>query len=114
MVGLVFAVGSAVAPVCVIDILLLVVLPFLFRPNELVLDSLDPPPILSLRSVAVAPLNFVDVGEGWFRDEDLEGTLSRLRPFCGTSNVSLSRPVSFSFSTSATVGSSVMSVEVVC
>lgn len=114
VVGLVFAVGPAAAPVCVIDILLLAVLPFLFRPNELAFDSLDPPPMLSLRSAAVAPLSLVEVGEGWFRDDDLEGTFKRPRFFCGTSSVpSSARAASFSFSESTMMGDSEISVEIV-
>jgi hypothetical protein len=48
----------------VIDILLLVALPFRLLPSMLPLDPLDPPPMLSLGSVAVAPLRPVEVGDG--------------------------------------------------
>jgi hypothetical protein len=74
---------------CVIDILLLVALPFRLRPRMLDLDSFDLPPILSGGSLAVAPLSPVDVGDGcilW--EEDLDGTWRRPRFFLGTSGAS--------------------------
>lgn len=47
----------------------------------LAFDSFERPPILSLDSLAVAPLSPVEVGEDWrFLDDDLEGTFNR-RPF---------------------------------
>lgn len=55
----------------------------------------------------------MEVGEGWFRDEDLEGTLSRLRLLGGTSRVSLSRATSLSLSVSTTMGDSEISVDAV-
>jgi len=43
---------------------LLEALPFRLRPTRLPLDSLECPPMLSLGSLAVAPLRPVEVGEG--------------------------------------------------
>lgn len=58
-----------------IDILLLVALPFRLRPRKLPFDSLDRPPILSLPSLAVAPLKPVEVGEGSILlEDDLDGS----------------------------------------
>ncbi len=62
-------------PVGVIDILLLVALPFRLRPSMLDFDSFDRPPILPLGSLTVTPLRPVEVGEGCILlDEDLDGT----------------------------------------
>ena len=59
----------------VIDILLLVALPFRLRPSMLPFDSFDLPPILILESLAVAPLRPVEVGDGWILfEDDLDGT----------------------------------------
>jgi len=93
--GLVFPVG----PGGVIDILLLVALPFRLLPKKLPFDFFDLPPILSLGSLAVAPLKPVDVGDGcMFCEEDLDGTWRRPRFFLGTSGVSsVTRKKSFSF-----------------
>ena len=74
-IGFVFLGGPADGPGGVIDILLLVALPFRRLPRILPFDSFDRPPMLSLGSLAVAPLKPVDVGDGWILcDEDLEGT----------------------------------------
>lgn len=108
MAVLVFAVGSAEAPVCVTDILLLAALPFPFRPKELDFDSLEPPPMLSRDSVAVTPLIFVEVGDGWFRDDVLEGTFSRFRFSLST------RKLFFSLSVSIVLVVSDRSVDAVC
>lgn len=75
MVGYVFPVEPACGPGGVIDILLLVALPFLLRPNMLPLDSLEIPPRLSVPSFAVTPLNPVVVGEGCILcSDDFDGT----------------------------------------
>lgn len=97
--GFVFPVGPAVGPGGVIDILLLVALPFRLLPKKLPFDSFDLPPRLSLGSLAVAPLKPVDVGDGCiFCEEDLDGTWSRPRFFLGISGVtSVTRKKSFSF-----------------
>lgn len=72
----------------VIDILLLVALPFRLLPSMLPFEPFDPPPMLFLESLAVAPLRPVDVGDGCtFWDEVLEGTWRSPR-FLGTSGVS--------------------------
>jgi hypothetical protein len=58
-----------------IDILLLVALPFRRLPRMLLFDSLDLPSMLSLGSLAVAPLRPVDVGDGCILlEEDRDGT----------------------------------------
>lgn len=75
VVGLAFPAGPSMGPGGVIDILLLVALPFRRLPRMLPLDSFDLPPKLSLGSLAVAPLSPVDDGDGcalW--EEDLDGT----------------------------------------
>jgi hypothetical protein len=58
-----FPAGPADGPGGVIDILELA-LPFRLLPSMLDLDPFDLPPILSLGSLAVAPLSPVDVGDG--------------------------------------------------
>lgn len=69
------ALGPADGPGCVIDILLLVALPFRLLPGMLVFDSFERPPMLPLGSLAVAPLRPVDVGDGCILfEEDLDGT----------------------------------------
>jgi hypothetical protein len=62
----------------VIDLLLLVKLPLRFSPMMLV-DFLEPPPMLPVGSLAVAPLRAVAVGEGCILcDDDREGTCRRV------------------------------------
>jgi hypothetical protein len=74
-VGLVFPTGPAWGPCCVIDILLLLALPFRLLPRMLPFDSFDLPEMLSLGSLTVAPLSPVEVGDGCILcEEDLEGT----------------------------------------
>jgi hypothetical protein len=60
----VFSVKPSVWPCGVTDILLLAALPFRLRPKILPLDSFDLSPMLSRCSLAVTPLNPVDVGDG--------------------------------------------------
>lgn len=82
-------VGPDDVPCCVIDILLLVALPFRLLPKMLPFDSFDLPPILSAGSLTVAPLSPVVVGDGCILcEEDLDGTGRRPRFFFGTSGAS--------------------------
>lgn len=75
MVGFVFPAEPACGPGGVIDILLLVALPFRLRPSMLPFDSLDLPPRLSLGSFAVTPLKPVEVGDGCILcKDDFDGT----------------------------------------
>jgi hypothetical protein len=88
VVGLAFPAGPSLGPGGVIDILLLLALPFRRLPRML-LDSFDLPPMLSLGSLAVAPLSPVEDGDGCaLCEEDLDGTRRRLRFFLGTSGAS--------------------------
>lgn len=92
-------VGPADVPCCVIDILLLVALPFRLLPRMLPFDSFDTPPMLSAGSLTVAPLSPVVVGDGCILcEEDLDGTGRRPRFFFGTSGASsATRSESFSY-----------------
>jgi hypothetical protein len=73
--GLMFPAGPAAGPCCVIDILLLLALPFRLLPRMLPFDSFDLPEMLSLGSLTVAPLSPVEVGDGCILcEEDLDGT----------------------------------------
>jgi hypothetical protein len=82
IVGLVFAGEPSAGLCCVMDILLLVALPFRRRPRMLPFDSFDLPPMLSLGSLMVAPLSPVDVGDGCILcKDDLDGTWRRPRFF---------------------------------
>jgi hypothetical protein len=75
VVGLMFPVGPAAGPCGVIDILLLLALPFRLLPRMLPFDSFDLPEMLSLGSLTVAPLSPVEVGDGCILcEEDLDGT----------------------------------------
>lgn len=70
-----FAEAPATGSGGVIDILLLLALPFRRRPRKLPFDSFDLPPILPLGSLAVTPLRPVDVGDGWILcEDDRDGT----------------------------------------
>lgn len=72
----------------VVDLLLLVKLPLRFSPMMLELDFLDPPPMLPVGSLAVAPLRAVVVGEGCILcDDDREGTCRRVWFFFSVSFV---------------------------
>jgi hypothetical protein len=75
VVGFMLPAGPAAGPCCVIDILLLLALPFRLLPRMLPFDSFDLPEMLSLGSLTVAPLSPVEVGDGCILcEEDLDGT----------------------------------------
>jgi hypothetical protein len=68
------------------DVLLLVRLSLRFLSMMLEFDSFDCPPMLSVGSLAVAPLSAVDVGEGCILcDDDRDGTWRRAWFFFGVS-----------------------------
>ena len=75
VVALALPAFACVAPGEVPDLLLLATLPLRRRSIMLPFESFDRLPMLSVGSLAVAPLRPVDVGEGSiFWEDDLEGT----------------------------------------
>jgi hypothetical protein len=94
-----FLVAPAGAPGGVIDILVLVALPFRRLPKMLPLEPLGRSPVFSCGSLAVAPLRPVDVGDGWtLWEEDRDGTWRSPRCFlAATGAASATGKNSFSF-----------------